>query len=243
MEINKAKTVRLRNEEHFQFHKEAKELIEQFTPAALHVEALYPQYQQRFADETDALDTMRKNSISDALAEKDQHRDKKHRGLKSFIASTLTFDDEAFVQAAIRLMALLKFYGNVAKKPYNEETGAIHSLVNDLREKYADDVTTIGATNLVNSLDDANKSFESLMRLRYTSEAAKSELRMKETRIATDASYFAIVERINAGIIFNGEEGYTEFVKEMNERIERMHLVLALRFGQKTDDAPENPVQ
>jgi hypothetical protein len=243
MKIKKAKTVRLRNEEHFQFHKDVTELIEQLTPASLNIDALHPRYQLCFANETEALDNMRKNSISDALCEKDQHRDKKLRGLKSFIESTLTLDDDSLVQAAMRLNALIKFYGNVAKKPYNEETGALHSMIKDFRGKYADDVNTITATSFVNSLDESNTSFEALMRTRYTSEADKSELSMKETRVATDAAYLEIVERINAGIVFNGEEGYTEFVKELNERIERQNLVLAQRAGQKSEDTTEEAAQ
>ena len=240
MKIENAKTERLRNEEHFQFHKGVIELIELTTSATLHVEEKYAVYRLRHADETEALDLIRKNSISDKLLSLDTIRDKKFRSFKTYLTSLLTEDDEQVVASAKRLLDLFKFYGNIARKSYDEETGALHSLIGDLRGKYAADVTLITATGRVNSLDNANITFEELMKTRYSSEAAKTELRMKGVRIAIDDVYGEIVEYINSAIVVNGEEGYTVFVKELNERIYRVNQVLAQRGGSKGDDDEES---
>ena len=55
---------------------------------------------------------------------------------------------------------------------------------------------------------------------RYSTEAAKTILRMKQERVKTDAIYRQITERINALIVVEGEAAYAGFVNELNKRIE-----------------------
>lgn len=241
MRIQNVRLIQLRNEEHFQFHKGVVELIEVITPGALQLESRMPAYLAEFANESEALNVIRKNSASDELRLLDRGRDRKHRGLNTYINAMLYDDDEQIVTAARRLLDLFKFYGNIARKPYDEETGALHSLIGDLRNKYAAEVSMINATSRVDALENLNVSFEAMMKERYTSEAGKSELRMKDVRTAIDEVYNELVDFINASIIVNGEAAYAGFVKELNERIERVNLVLAQRAGYRNGDEPENP--
>jgi len=64
------------------------------------------------------------------------------------------------------------------------------------------------------------KTFDDLKNNRYSTEAAKTILRMKQERVKTDAIYRQITERINALIVVEGEAAYAGFVNELNKRIE-----------------------
>ncbi|MCX6239142.1 MAG: DUF6261 family protein [Bacteroidia bacterium] len=73
---------------------------------------------------------------------------------------------------------------------------------------------------------------------RYSEEAAKTQLRMRQVRLEADAAYKQITGRINALIIVNGETVYKTFVDELNQRIERYSNNAAIRSGQNSKDNP-----
>lgn len=76
------------------------------------------------------------------------------------------------------------------------------------------------------------------MQERYSEEAGKPQYNMKTARTEIDAIYRTITQRIDALIIVNGPEAYTDFVNGLNERIERYNNTLARREGrnQKEDE-------
>jgi len=117
------------------------------------------------------------------------------------------------------------------QKPYDEETVAITSLITDLRTTYSSDASTIGINDWINELDCNNVAFDALKNERYTQDADRTQLKMKETRTAVDLRYHEIVERINALFIVNGATAYAGFVNELNVRIEAYNQMLALRKG------------
>ena len=136
-------------------------------------------------------------------------------------------------QHAARLQVVLNTYGNIAKKPYDEETAAITSLIAELRTGYAADVSTLGINAWIDELDRNNAAFDALKKERYTQDAERTQLKMKETRVAVDQCYHEIVERINALIIVNGATAYGSFVNELNALIDAYNQMLALRKGKK----------
>lgn len=76
-----------------------------------------------------------------------------------------------------------------------------------------------------------NKAFDDLKNNRYSAEASKTMLRMKDERQKVDVAYRALVERLNALIIVEGEVAYTDFVSELNKRIESFSNTIAMRKG------------
>jgi len=71
---------------------------------------------------------------------------------------------------------------------------------------------------------------------RYSEDASKTQLVMKEARTKVDASYRAMVTRINALIIVNGDAAYKTFVNELNARIDSSNLIIAQRQGRNAKD-------
>lgn len=231
MKITDFALSRLRNEEHFQFFTSFRDLVMVSTPPALKIEVLFSQFLPAYANELAALDVIRKNAISDDLVDADIDRDNIFRGLSDAVKSALNHFNADINTAAKRLQIVLDSYGNLAKKTYDAETGGLNSLVHDFTTTYTADVAVVGLTAWVTELATKNKAFDDLKNNRYSDEAAKTILRMKEERVKTDGIYRLIVERINALVIVEGEASYTGFVNELNERIQGYDNTIAIRRG------------
>jgi hypothetical protein len=77
-------------------------------------------------------------------------------------------------------------------------------------------------------------------RYRYDETASRTQLTAKETRAATDKAYTAMTERINALIVIEGEETYSEFVNMINVFIDKYNTTLAQRSGRKAAKKSDN---
>ena len=238
MKIKDFSLSRLRNEEHFQFFTSFRDLVMVFTVLALNIELLFNLFLASLANELAALDLIRKNAISDDLIDADDERDSVFRGMSDAVKSALNHFNVDVRAAARRLQVVLDTYGNLAIKPYDAETGGLNSLINDFTTTYAADVARVGLNEWVVELQAKNKAFDDLKNNRYSAEAAKTILRMKQERLKTDAIYRQITERINALVIVEGEARYAGFVNELNKRIEGYENTISIRRakGAKPDE-------
>ena len=240
MKVTDFALTRLRNEEHFQFFTSLRDLVLVFNALALKIEALFVLFLAAYTNELAALDVVRKNSISDDLVDADDERDSVFRGLIDGVKSALNHFNADIRAAAKHLQVVLDTYGNLVIKPYDAETGGLNSLINDFTTTYAADVATVGLTAWVTELAAKNKAFDDLKNNRYSDEAAKTILRMKQERVKTDAIYRQIVERINALVVVEGEAAYAGFINELNKRIEGFDNTISIRRakGKKTVETP-----
>lgn len=241
MKITEFALSRLRNEEHFQFHTSFRDLVVETKATNLKIEALFAVYQPQLASELESLDVVRKSSISEDLIVADADRDNGFRGMCDAVKSGLNHYDANVQAAAKRLQILLDTYGNLAAKNYDAETGGIISLLNDLNSGYLADATTLGLAGWINELRTKNKAYDDLKNNRYSAEASKTILRMKEERVKTDNIYRQIIERINALIIVEGETAYAGFVNELNKRIEGFDNTVTLRRAKAKKAAEAAP--
>lgn len=230
MKVKKISLVFLRNEEHYQFQTDFKDLVEAKDPIALNIEAAFNAFLPLYANEREALDPIRKSIITADISAADALRDNTFRGLSDAVDSAMHHFLPEKRAAAARIQLLFDHYGNVGRKPYDEETAAISSLLEDLAG-LADDLTLLNLSDWATELAANNQAFDALKKARYTEEASKTQLRMKTVRLQVDAAYKAIVERIDALVIVNGLAAYEEFINELNMRIEAYTLMLAQRQG------------
>lgn len=239
MKIEALKTSNLRNEEHYQFQTEFKALVEQFTPITLGIEAAFAAYLPLYANETEALDIITKSAVTDEIANADNLRDSTYRGLCDTVKGASNHFSDKKREAATRIQIVLDHFGNINTKTYDEQTAAIKSLIADLNGQYADDVATLRLDEWLTELQANNNAFEALMNERYTDDAGKTQLRMKQVRKEVDSAYKTITIRIDALVVVNGPEAYSGFVDELNVRIERYNNTLAQRKGR--NDKPDEP--
>lgn len=239
MKIKKLDLSRLRNEEHYQFHTDFNALTVSTTPIALGIEVAYAVYQPLYNNEGEALDIILRSAVTNDIATADALRDRTFRGLRDAVKSAASHFLVEKQQAASRIQLVLDHYGNLIHKSYDEETAALNSFIGDLTV-LTTDITLLDLTDWVAELQSNNQAFDTLKKTRYSEEAGKTQLRMKQVRLQVDEAYRTITDRIDALVIVNGAEAYAAYINELNQRIESYNLVLAQRIGRNAKSPPND---
>jgi len=243
MKIEKFNQNNLRNEEHYQFQTEFKTLVTQSTPTALNIDNDYATYLLRYKEEGEALNLVRKSALSDDLHTADQHRNGILHGMFDAVQSASNHFKPELKAAALRLQVLFDHYSDIVHRTHDQKTSAITSFVNELTTTYANDISVLNLNEWITELQSSNNAFVHIKTTRYTEDAAKTQLRMKEVRTDVDNSYHTITERINALITINGDAAHKAFVTELNLRIAKYSTIIAQRKGRsgKPDDTATTP--
>jgi hypothetical protein len=239
MEILSIRLNTLRNEEHYKFQIDFSSLVDKATPATLGIQALYTVYQAAVANENVSLDVLRKSAITEHLYDADNIRDHTFSGIVSVVKAAAHHFKPEIKAAALRVQVLLDSYGNIAIKPYDQETASITKFISELQTKSVADVTLLGLTDWLIELKKQNDAFDALKKSRYTEEASKPQQNHKIARSEVDNAYRAIVKRVNALSEVNGPKTYASFITELNQRIEGYSNLLAQRQGRNAKNAAE----
>ncbi|MDR2147931.1 MAG: DUF6261 family protein [Tannerella sp.] len=242
MKISKIKASNLRNDEHFQLHAEFNELLIEMgnIPGAdpLKIQVQVEEYRAAYAKEDEALRKITKSVLTTDIKAADKVRDRTFRGIVDANKSALQHFNPTTEMAAKRLQVVLDTYGNVARKPINEETAAIHNLLQELKGAYATDAATVGITDWVAELEANNNAVADLVRDRYDEQAARTELVLKEVREQVDAAYRNITERIDAYVLIEDSALHKDFIRQWNIVVEKYSLIMAQRQGRKEQSPP-----
>jgi len=227
----------LRNDAHFQFHTEFKDLVTKFGAAALKVQSHFEAYLPAYHAEDEALKKVMKSAITAEIQAADKQRDLLFRGMADANKAALNHFNPQVVEAAKRLKILFDTYGNLAQKPLNEETSAIYNLLQDLNGKYAADAAATMLTDWAAELGDANDAFGKLMKDRYDETAMRTDLVLKECRFKADDAYRTITDRVNALVVVEGEAAYSDFIRRLNAVIDKYAVARPRRKA--ASDAPK----
>lgn len=229
MKVKKIDLSRLRNDEHFQFQTEFRDLIVQDNANDLKILTQFESYQWLFTQEDEALHKIIKSAITKDIEIADRSRDDIFRGTADANLSAGNHFLSEVRTAARKLQTVFDTYGNLAAKAQNEETSAITNLVQELKGKYVEEAKTVGITGWVTALESANTAFEALIKGRYDEDTFKTGLVLKQVRAQVDAAYRTITERIDALMLLEGGEVYENFIRRLNVVIEKYNSILARR--------------
>lgn len=231
MNIEKLNFHALRNEQHYQLHTEFKELVEQETPKKLKIEKEFAEYLPIYKKEDDTLKVIRKSAITESVTDADTQRDISFRGLADAVKVATQHFKPEIADAAKRVKIIFDTYGNVTRKPYDEESAAITNILQELQGKYAEDMTLMNLTEWVAKLEQDNNHFLSLVKDRYDDLNLDIISHMPQVRKEIDEKLRTITTRIDALIIVEGEEVFKPFVESYNQRIKHYKNVLLQREG------------
>jgi hypothetical protein len=231
MKIKRIKLDKLRNEEWFNFFTEFKTFVEEHFPEVEDIEQLFIVFVGFYTMADDTLEQIRKSNFTALIIQQDDKRDNAFRGLNGTVRTALRHYNADKQAAAERLVILFDHYGNVADKPYNEETASIYNFLQDIREKYAPEIVTLELDGWLDELERTNKQFEETMLERNREYAGKTELNMLDIRKKAGRAYLDIVERVEALSLVKGDEAYSPFIKTLNANIERYISSINRRSG------------
>ena len=231
MKILKIDLSRLRNEEHFQFMTDTRNLIRHEDPTKLNVVQLFAQFTALCEQEDIALERIRKNVLTDPIGEQDALQDSISLGFELLVQAYSHSTNAAKVEAARKIQIIIDHYGDFRRKSYNEETAIIHNFIQDLRSRCSGEITTLNANEWVDDLAGANHRFKQLMNERFDNNAGEASIKVLDVRKSIDRVYNQLTDRISASILLNGEADYAAFVNKLNERITYFKNTLAQRKG------------
>ena len=245
MKITKLDLSRLRNEEHFMLMTDVHELLDA-APEAV-TAALTAARLEAFAAlvrrEDAALEQIRKNMLTDDIANADLVRDNLFQAIRLKVQAYAYSNVDTHVKASAAVQAVIDHYGDFRRKSYNEESAIIHNFVQDLKARQQH-LTTMNLNNWVNDLVMVNDIVKRLMAERYDEQAAVQVENVMEVRIEIDALYRQMVAVLDASVVIQGEAAFAPFINRLNERVTYYKNTIAARKGRavaKEEAKPEAP--
>lgn len=227
MKISKIDLNNLRNDAHFQFHTEFRDLAEKHGAETLKAKPQFDAYLPLYGKTDEALKKIVKSEFTAKIHEADRARDEVFAGMAEINSGMCKHFVKNTAEAAQRLKIIFDTYGNIAKKTLNEETSAIYNFLQELRsDKYAGDTADAGLTAWADELENRNTALELLMRKRFDETAHRSDVVLKEARAELDKAYHSITERIDALAIVEGSADYETFIKTLNAVIAKYAVKL-----------------
>ena len=207
----------------------------------------------RFPDEVAALKTAlqeedevivlsQKSALTDQIAHYDALRDSYVSGYKKFVKSFLSMPEGEELEAAKKLDQHITDFKINTKYALDRETGMLTNFTSDLETKYAAEIELLGATMFANKIKEANEKVRELLEQRDHEKSQYVKGATEAARKKTDEVYEDLVKKINAACILEDETDYSAFIKDVNERIERLNKNTSGSGDKKpTTDKPENP--
>jgi hypothetical protein len=220
LKIKKIYLERLRNETHYQFMIDDKQLIDSDSLVSKLLENLLPDFYNLIGIEGELVDAMRGSVFTEELADADNRRDRCLVGINSIVTASLHHFDDKIVHAAKEIKIRLNaFSGEMESRSYKDEAAAIKILIRDMKTTYFDDAETIGITAWVKQLETVQNEFDSIFFARNTELSQRPQEKLKDIRNKIDAVYRKITDYIDSYNVVNSGE-YNIFIGKLNQAVD-----------------------
>ncbi|MDR1865393.1 MAG: DUF6261 family protein [Bacteroidales bacterium] len=238
--IRRIDVKQFRNKTHFEFMTGIQTLLASgVITGSPKIAAQADAFSRLLAEEDTAVLQVRKYEESNDIIRMDAARDNTFTGIKALLRVALKHKDDHIRKAAERLKPFFDANGNLARLSLDEETAAIHNLLQELDARPGE-VQTVGIAALTEELRGYNGELKTLMESRYTAEAQRSHLKMKEVRKSIDTVYLKLISLLEADAAINDEAPYTDLFAEINARVTRYANIMAQEKGRRKKDNPKN---
>ena len=231
--INSLEITRLRVEEDLGFQKRI-----EFETALLTEETDKPMvdaFKAAVAAFDAALKVSTRNSQTAAAIRADEQAGAAWSGLNAQTKVMLSHPNPKLRLVAYEAYPLIQKYGNITDMVYYEEYGRIHNLLQDLAALGVAKQKQIYIDAWVMELKLRYNEFMVANAARTAEDPIRIVDMVKQARTNADAAFRALVERVNALALVNGEAPYTTFIDHVNVVIWQANAVLATRrtWGEK----------
>ena len=193
-----------RNNEHGQFHKVIRDELMNNTPVKTAVIKFANSYVDAIATELLAIEVEEGSQHTTLIENSDLFRDQLYRSFVLHIKSCLISFDPTVQEAASRILRIVNQVGDMRKQPYNEESGTLTSLINQLENNYTSDITLCNAVLHLAKLEEANNSFIADFGTRSTEASLRISGDVRAARAVVDPIFKDICSVINAMVLLNG---------------------------------------
>ena len=232
----------LQMEPAFQYFKGIDDRIIADTPAKLGIITEYPPFKSALTRMDQALETIAKSAYTKKLGDGDLKRDQLFQAIRSMVQAALYHFDASKKAAAKELNVVIEAYKKISTAPQEKETGLIYNFLQELRsDKYKAYATTLELDEWLTQLEAANNEFNKLVEGRINESIDKVTGGATGPRKEVEAAYEAIVTKINALAVVNGETEYAAFIDYVNARIVYFKSILSHQGQKQPTNKPNNP--
>jgi hypothetical protein len=208
---------RLRNDGHVALNRLFIEEVEEVGPSELGILALYGPYKALVAEEESVLDMIFGSRLTAKIEELDKERDHLYRGIADVVKGDLNHYDPAKRAAAVEVELVLKHYGDVTRRPINEQTAVVYDVIRELNAPAnLPLVTLLELPAWLTALEKVNRELELAMAERFAELSKRPEQRMQVIRKEVDKQLRAILDKIEAMGRTGSPFFNPAFVKEVN---------------------------
>lgn len=176
-----------------------------------------------------ALKQSDKNSYTALVNEADAKADKRWSAAYAYVKAMADHPNAEVAEAGAKLVAIFQKYGILTTMGFDEEYGRYANLLQDLTALPQETKEMLYFEPWLDAMDFAVAQFQDLRAQKTKEESTYVVGLAKEARMAADASYKSLVQRVNALVIVNGEAPYAEFVDRLNVMISEAQAMLASR--------------
>ena len=215
----------LPNAAHFAFCVQVSELLADADAAVLTALGDLPARFNAWLDKAWALmNWVRKSVLTEQIAAADRRIRRALVSLSTHVRVREYSHTPTVVDAARRLRLMLKNYGVVYSKPYDEEEGDMRAIIDLLLGTYAADVALLELDACVAELQAALTEFQTHLGQRNAHSLDKPAETFKMVRRGLEAEYHKIVKKLDAGATLNVDPGFAACVDRLNPDIQHQNL-------------------
>ena len=161
-------------------------------------------------------------------------REKYYGAVRNLVDNGLNHFDASVVEAAKLVDRLLNKYIDILYKTRTEKMTDFTNLANELQKpEYIAAVSKINAAEWTVKIQEINIACAGHVDSRDKESVARHDGNVHDARRVVDPLYNSMVDRINATVLLNGEAGFTEFIKQINVKIENLKNTMAQQQGAK----------
>jgi hypothetical protein len=179
------------------------------------------------AKEEAVIQWIRKSVLTEQIAEAARQIDRLLTGINAIVMASLHSSSAVITDAAHKVRIMLKQYGRISRKSYDEEAGDVRAVLELFNGTYAAEVTTLELTVRVSELSSAFDRFEDLLRRRETERSAKPSCTAREVRKGIEGVYRRMAEIVNANSVADTSPDFAAFIDVLNPDIERLNAEFA----------------
>ncbi|MDE5581721.1 MAG: hypothetical protein K2I95_09915 [Treponemataceae bacterium] len=218
-EIQTVAITHMANAAHFLFVSNMAERAEKDSAVSEKCKAQVVALREAVTAEDESLQISAKSLVTDKIAEADRLRDQLYAGYKKAVAGYVNFPMESMADAAKVLNQHIKDYKIDVQAQLDKETGLLVNFIQDLENKFAEQVKALSLGAFVEKLKAANEEVRELTSQRTDERSAKTAGALKTARAASDEAYKMLVLHVNAHALIEGEEAYAAFIDYANTEI------------------------
>lgn len=228
---------------HSDFHTRVNNLIAAATAEALHIDTQAAAYATAVQTEASLVKRETAFVATASMKEADKVRDALLSTINAVVNAYQYTTIAAKKSAQQTLAAVIAPYKGIREHEYARETAEVTGLVTELTlEANAAHTATLGLTEEVQALYQANIAFDAEMQKKMAEAAArlpKSDISTAEARKQCDKLYAEIVQLVNAWALVQPSEALTQFVTDVNGVVEVFRSIAANTGKSDSTEEPE----